>query len=72
MKIRHSIRHSILFDIRHSIRFYPECLLFHTGISSIEPVTSGRSSWKNTHIIMGGMTFMRNEECTDVVRRKRR
>ena len=72
MKIRHSIRHSILFDIRHSIRFYPECLLFHTGISSIEPVTSGRSSWKNTHIMMGGMTFMPNEECTDVVRRKRR
>jgi hypothetical protein len=43
-----------------------------TEISSIEAVTIGRASWKKTHIIMGGMAFMPNEECTDVARRKRR
>jgi hypothetical protein len=44
----------------------------NTEISSIEPVTIGRASWKKTHIIMGGMTFIPNEGCTDVARRKSR
>jgi hypothetical protein len=42
-----------------------------TVISSIEPVTTGRASWMNDHIVMGGMTFTPNEECTDFEHRRR-
>ena len=42
-----------------------------TRISSIEPVTSGRASWNQDHIVMGGMTFFPNEECTSGNRRRK-
>jgi hypothetical protein len=41
-----------------------------TEISSIEPVTTGRASWNQDHIVMGDMTFIPNEECTNNSRRK--
>jgi hypothetical protein len=34
-------------------------------ISSIEPVTTGRASWNQDHIVMGGMTFIPSAECTN-------
>ena len=40
------------------------------NVSSIEPVTTGRASWNKDHIVMGGMTFIPNEECTSSNRRK--
>ena len=39
-------------------------------VSSIEPVTTGRASWNDDHIVMGGMTFVPNQQCTDSNRRK--
>jgi hypothetical protein len=42
-----------------------------TGTSSIEPVTTGRASWNQDHIVMGGMTFIPNEDCTDVNGRRK-
>jgi hypothetical protein len=36
-----------------------------TGTSSIEPVTTGRASWNQDNIVMGGMTFIPNEECAN-------
>jgi hypothetical protein len=39
-------------------------------VSSIEPVTTGRASWNQDHIVMGEMTFIPNEECTNNNRRK--
>ena len=42
-----------------------------TGISSIEPVTTGRASWNQDHIVMGGMTFIPNEECANGNRRRK-
>jgi hypothetical protein len=36
-----------------------------TETSSIEPVTTGRASWNQDYIVMGGMTFIPNEECTN-------
>jgi hypothetical protein len=39
-------------------------------VSSIEPVTTGRASWNEDHIVMGGMTFIPNEECSNSNRRK--
>jgi hypothetical protein len=42
----------------------------NTEISSIEPVTTGRASWNQDHIVMGDMTFIPNEECTNGSRRK--
>jgi hypothetical protein len=39
-------------------------------VSSIEPVTTGRASWNEDQIVMGGMTFIPNEECTNNNRRK--
>ncbi|MGK3735132.1 MAG: hypothetical protein ACI8RD_007847 [Bacillariaceae sp.] len=41
-----------------------------TEIGSIVPVTTGRASWNQDHIVMGGMTFIPNEECTNGNRRK--
>jgi hypothetical protein len=40
------------------------------AVSSIEPVTIGRASWNEDHIVMGGMTFKPNEECSNSNRRK--
>jgi hypothetical protein len=40
------------------------------SVSSIEPVTTGRAAWNEDHIVMGGMTFIPNEECSNSNRRK--
>jgi len=47
--------------------------------STIEPVTTGRASWDNDKVVMGGMTFIPNEACTievnldpEELRRRRR
>jgi len=39
-------------------------------VSSIEPVTTGRATWNQDQIVMGGITFIPNEECTNNNRRK--
>jgi hypothetical protein len=36
-----------------------------TEMSSIEPVTTGRATWNEDHVVMGGMIFIPNEECTN-------
>ena len=41
-----------------------------TDMSSIEPVTTGSASWNDDHIVMGGMIFVPNEECTNDDRRR--
>ena len=41
------------------------------NVSSIEPVTTGRASWNKDHIVMGGMTFIPNEECANGNRRRK-
>jgi hypothetical protein len=43
-----------------------------TEISRIQPVTIGPATWKKDRIVMGGMIFTANEECSNAVRRKRR
>jgi hypothetical protein len=42
-----------------------------TDMSSIEPVTTGSASWNEDHIVMGGMVFIPNEECTNDDRRRK-
>ncbi|OEU07785.1 hypothetical protein FRACYDRAFT_250811 [Fragilariopsis cylindrus CCMP1102] len=40
--------------------------------SRIQPVTIGPATWKKDRIVMGGMIFTANEECSNAVRRKKR
>jgi len=42
-----------------------------TDMSSIEPVSTGSASWNEDHVVMGGMIFTPNEECTNDDRRRK-